>query len=628
MKIGIDFGTTKTMVSYYDTTEGLVKLIPLGRDMSKTDIPTTCHVSRSGKWTFGEDADDLAVIDPEGYARAFKLTLGSNDPVLMREVEGRSESWRAGDCATNFLGFIRERCEKRLGVIMQDDCSIDAATIAIPVCFSPARIAEIHQSAIDAGFKSVEFVSEPEAAACAFLRSHPDANFQQALVVDWGGGTIDISAVRRERDGRVKPIRGKSAGRDDIGGEEFDIAFLRHFSDKYEKVHGKLPIADNDVFRTLQLRRNARKDKEILSVKETVLSRMPGKGILRAWVRITRDEFNAKISTLVESACDLIESLKINNGGPIVLVGGTSKVPMVRTGLESRFPGVDILTWAESREAVAIGALKLEPWKPGNSHPYLDHLVSGKNRGSWLPVPGFRFLNDKAGDFRVKWLPNVPYSDENLHVLSTDIEGRWQPEPGYVWERTHNDKVRSSSIVHALWEPNFKHRAVQNVVSAEEEGQWTPMPGYEWRQVSKPEKGVKWVPGLEHPIWSNVVAADTAGIWRPEAGYIWDDDFDDAPRLEGELSDAIWESGIEHPNFPHVLTTDNEGIFKPEAGYVWVRPNGHIGRVRWRSGMSHPDHPHVHSMRTEGQWAADFGWEFINDDDGDLNVTKSWYNPF
>ena len=83
--IGIDFGTTKTMVSFLNPVTGRAELVRLGRD--RDSIPTTIHEDESGAVLFGEDADDQIVTDPEGYCRAFKLHLGESDSALPRSNE-------------------------------------------------------------------------------------------------------------------------------------------------------------------------------------------------------------------------------------------------------------------------------------------------------------------------------------------------------------------------------------------------------------------------------------------------------------------------------------------------------------------------------------------------------------
>ena len=102
--IGIDFGTTKTMVSYFNSATGRVELVRLGHD--RDSIPTTVHVDENGEFLFGEDADRQFEKDPEGYCRAFKLHLGENDPMLLRSEE------TAESLAARFLRCIREECEK------------------------------------------------------------------------------------------------------------------------------------------------------------------------------------------------------------------------------------------------------------------------------------------------------------------------------------------------------------------------------------------------------------------------------------------------------------------------------------------------------------------------------------
>ena len=203
--IGIDFGTTKTMVSYFNPATGLVELVRLGRD--RDSIPTTVHIDESGAFLFGEDADDQIEMDPEGYCRAFKLHLGERDSVSPRSDE------TAESLAAHFLRHVKDECEK---LVFHGE-AVTSATI------SPARKASLKRAAEAAGFTAISFLPEPEAAGTAFMRDNPADKFSRALVLDWGGGTLDIAVISRDSNGAIRADSHCAEGRDDIGGEEMDM---------------------------------------------------------------------------------------------------------------------------------------------------------------------------------------------------------------------------------------------------------------------------------------------------------------------------------------------------------------------------------------------------------------------
>lgn len=355
--IGIDFGTTKTMVSYLNPATGRPELVRLGRD--RDSVPTTIHVDESGEFLFGEDADDLIATDPEGYCRAFKLQLGEMDPVLPRAGQ------TAEALAARFLHYIKKECEQS---VFHGE-SVDTATLTIPVVFSPARKASLERAANAAGFSSVSFLPEPEAAGTAFLRDNPADKFSRAVVLDWGGGTLDIAMISRDREGNIHADRQCADGRDDIGGEEMDRVLLYKIDELWSEKYGVnlLGSGENES----QLLREAEKAKIFLSRKESTVFRKGPRTI-----DISRALFNELVDPFVRDAVALIRNALSKNGAKgeavpdaILLIGGTSLLSIVRETMEKEFPEIRVLSWHHSHEAVALGASRAEMASQAPSPP-------------------------------------------------------------------------------------------------------------------------------------------------------------------------------------------------------------------------------------------------------------------
>ncbi len=342
--IGIDFGTTKTMVSYLNSATGRPELVRLGRD--RDSIPTTVHVDESGEYLFGEDADDMIETDPEGYCRAFKLHLGEAEPVLPRSNE------TAESLAIKFLRHVKEECEQ---TVFHGE-TIDTTTITFPVKFSPARRESLKRAAEAAGFASISFVPEPEAAGTAFLRDNPTDKFSRALVLDWGGGTLDIAIISRNESGVIHADRRCAEGRDDIGGEEMDRLLLVTENNLWKEAFGT-PLIQSEEDEP-GLLRDTEKIKIGLSRKDSVTFRKGTKKL-----DISREQFRQLIDGMLNDTVQLVQTALANNkqrGNPdpdaILLIGGTSLCPAVREAMEKNFPALRVLAWHHSHEAVALGA--------------------------------------------------------------------------------------------------------------------------------------------------------------------------------------------------------------------------------------------------------------------------------
>lgn len=360
--IGIDFGTTKTMVSFFNPATGRAELVRLGRD--RDSIPTTIHQDESGEIVFGEDADDQMVEDPEGYCRAFKLHLGENDPVLPR-MGATAEALTKG-----FLLHIKEECEQNVF----HGKRVDTATITVPVSFSPSRKAALKRAAEAAGFSTISFLPEPEAAGTAFLRDNPSDVFSRALVFDWGGGTLDIAIISRDEDGTIHADRHCAEGRDDVGGEEMDRMLLLAGDEYWQQNFGAslVEAEENEP----KLLREAEKLKIGLSRKDIVTFRRGTRKL-----DVSRDQFRQIIGEMLDSAIELVKSALAKNrekGNPdpdaILLIGGTCQIPVVRETMEKNFPNLRVLSWHHSHEAVALGATE------GVTEPQThEKSQSGKN---------------------------------------------------------------------------------------------------------------------------------------------------------------------------------------------------------------------------------------------------------
>ena len=343
-QIGIDFGTTKTMVSFLNPVTGRAELVRLGRD--RDSIPTTVHQDENGELLFGEDADDLIETDPEGYCRAFKRHLGEIDSLLTRK-EATAEF-----LTKRFLAHIKAECEQN---VFHGEC-IDAATITVPVSFSPSRKAALKRAAEAAGFAAVTLMPEPEAAGIAFMRDNPSESFSRALVLDWGGGTLDIAIISREEDGKIHASPHCAEGRDDMGGEEMDRGVLVNLDAIWKGDFG-VSLLSSEANEPCLLR-EAEKVKIGLSRKNSVPFRRGTRKI-----EITRDKFDRIISDLTDEAVRLVNSALSKNkalGNPdpdaILLIGGTCQVPVVREAMEKNFSSLRVLSWHHSHEAVALGA--------------------------------------------------------------------------------------------------------------------------------------------------------------------------------------------------------------------------------------------------------------------------------
>ena len=346
--IGIDFGTTKTLVSRIIARTGEPETVRLGQGTDH--IPTSVFIMDNGEMMFGDEADDR-ITDPDGvYLRGFKMKLGTSTPVYAHwNEEGELNNYMASKLATRYLSYIRTRVQN---TVFAGE-PITRAIITRPVEFSPARCEELRQAAIAAGFDEVELTSEPEAAGLAFCRLNDTRAFHHsALIVDWGGGTLDFALVTRENN-RIITHPHYTAGDTTMGGERFD-EMLWNYAETHLRQQG---INNVNEVAMLPI---VRKNKEKLSSSQKTTLRLSHEFGACPPIELTQTLFNALIQNFVEQAAEkiiqLLESIPAaDKPEMLILIGGSCHIPYIKDKLEEvcQLPAV---SWHLSREAVSLGA--------------------------------------------------------------------------------------------------------------------------------------------------------------------------------------------------------------------------------------------------------------------------------
>ncbi|MBR5894916.1 MAG: ribosomal protein L7/L12 [Akkermansia sp.] len=347
LSIGIDFGTTKTLVSHINPQTGMPETLRLGR--GRDYIPTSAYVDADGQISFGDDADEMLEDLRGRYLRGFKMNLGSSTPLHMYLEGGQPRLLTAKELVKAYLRFIRQLVQER--VYLGEE--ITAATITRPVNFSPAQCLELEQAAKEAGFDSVKFTTEPEAAGLAFCRMNAAQAFKHsALIVDWGGGTLDFALVTRKGDA-ISTHSNLTDGDTTMGGETFDEK-LWNYTEKTLKEQG---VERLNV--TTQLPK-VRRAKEQLSTKDNVTLRLSYEGGTCPPLALSREIFNnlivKEINEAVEKVLKLLGRIP-NDQKPemLLLVGGSSTIPLIKEKLVTHCQ-LPAHSWHYSREAVAMGA--------------------------------------------------------------------------------------------------------------------------------------------------------------------------------------------------------------------------------------------------------------------------------
>ena len=344
--LGVDLGTTFTAAAIGDGQHA--EIVPLG-DRSP-QAASVIYQAPDGSFRYGEAAERHAAGEPERIAREFKRRIGDQTPVF---VAGSPMSAHALSKA--LLGWTVEQ------VIGGQGAPPDRVVVTCPANWGPYR-RELMSQVISLNTDApIEVRSEPEAAAVHFAASRRVGVGESVAVYDLGGGTFDAAVLRRTSE-RAFELLGSPDGIEQLGGVDFDEAVFERVSRGIDWA--RLDPEDPETLTGLaRLRRDCTEAKEALSSEtETTVPILLGARPTR--VRLTRSEFQELIGPLLADTVEILDRVVRRSGvtpdelAAIVLVGGSSRVPLVSELITARFRRPAVLS-PQPKLCVAMGAALL-----------------------------------------------------------------------------------------------------------------------------------------------------------------------------------------------------------------------------------------------------------------------------
>lgn len=337
MIIGIDLGTTNSLVAYF--TEDGPKIIP--NRMGKHLTPSVVSMDEEEQIYVGESAAERMLLYPDSAASVFKRDMGSK-----RQYKLLHKTFLAEELSSFVLRALKEDAEHYLGE------EVTEAVISVPAYFNDARRRATRRAGELAGLKVERIISEPTAAAIAYgLYENKDrARF---LVFDLGGGTFDVSIL--ELYDTILEVRAV-AGDNFLGGEDFTAVLETMFFEK----HRKLDRLSLDEKTLRHIHRQAEQCKLAFSDSRT--------GKMQCKVGDEALELSVDLADYEDACEELLDRIRkpvkrslsdahirLSDIDKVVLVGGATKSPVIRRFVSKLFkmlPDTNI----NPDEAVALGA--------------------------------------------------------------------------------------------------------------------------------------------------------------------------------------------------------------------------------------------------------------------------------
>tara|TARA_B100000683_G_scaffold37420_1_gene32707 strand:+ start:978 stop:2945 length:1968 start_codon:yes stop_codon:yes gene_type:complete len=366
--IGIDLGTTYSCVGVFK--DGSVEII--ANDQGNRITPSYVAWS-DGERLVGDAAKNQATINPENTVFDVKRLIGRNfkdktvqadkklfpfklvnqqgKPYVQVDVKGEKKRFAPEEVSSMILQKMRSIAESFM------DQEIVNAVVTVPAYFNDAQRQATKDAGRIAGINVARIINEPTAAAIAYGLDKKGAE-KNILVFDLGGGTFDVTLLTI--DNGVFEVLATN-GDTHLGGEDFDQRIMKYFMKIIKKKH-KVDIR-KDKRAMQKLRRESERVKRALSTQAQARAEIEAlfdgidfsETLTRArFEELNQDLFKKTLGPVKKVLEDA--GLKKSEVDELVLVGGSTRIPKVRSLLQDYFNGKKPNTGINPDEAVAYGA--------------------------------------------------------------------------------------------------------------------------------------------------------------------------------------------------------------------------------------------------------------------------------
>ena len=364
--VGIDLGTTNSLVA--SVIDGVPLVI---RDESGDGLlPSVVTVDEGGSAFVGREAQRRLLTDPTRTAYSVKRFMGRGPDDAGTEA-GLLPFGLAGEAggvvrirlgARDFTppelsAFILRELKRRAEAFFMGkgefDFEVDRAVITVPAYFNDAQRTATRDAGRLAGLDVLRIINEPTAASLAYGLDRRTRG--TIAVYDLGGGTFDISILKVE-EGVFQVL--STNGDTHLGGDDIDQILMARVLDEAGGGLRSNPEAVQAIRKAVIHAKWDLSEREDTEIRVDEVANLPGFAVRR---RITRDEFEALIKPVVDRTVGPCRQALADAGlrpadiDEVVLVGGSTRVPMVRRAVREVFgrePQADL----NPDEVVALGA--------------------------------------------------------------------------------------------------------------------------------------------------------------------------------------------------------------------------------------------------------------------------------
>ena len=399
--IGIDLGTTNS-VAAIRAALGAVQVL---QNSESQDLTRSVVGSYRDQIRVGQLALDQQLLAPQDTIESIKRLMGRgyrDEAVqrvkakaayaLMEPEDGTDDDVRVLMGGKQYSpiqisAMILEKIKKDAEMRLSD--AVEFAVITVPAYFTDKQKDATRKAGQLAGLKVQKILEEPTAAALAFgVDNVAPEDSKTILVYDLGGGTFDVSVITIVNGAFVQlNIEGDMW----LGGDDFDRKIMDHILQYVSSVYG-IDGSTNPQF-MVKLKEKAEQAKRALSTMTrtdiTIVGMLKDEegNLINVELEMTRSDFESLIAPEVARSMDIVRAAIINAGEAmtpeqidhVLLVGGSSYIPLIRSSLATIFGRDKIMSNVDPMKCVANGAAILSAKWSEKVECSNGHINPGKN---------------------------------------------------------------------------------------------------------------------------------------------------------------------------------------------------------------------------------------------------------
>ena len=437
--IGIDLGTTNSVVAFKDVTVRTIQTGANNEDLCRSCVAMdkngnfivgnsvynawkrhAPNIVVSAKRLMGAAINDANVQKMKGDKHSYpfgiqKLSSGTEDAVAIL-LHGKE--YTPEQISAEILRSLKNDANTKLG-------DVEYAVITVPAYFNEKQKSATKKAAKMAGLKVLQLLAEPTAAALSygFDNLKPDED-KTLLIYDFGGGTFDLSILTAAGGQFVETGAGGDRW---LGGDDIDVILSDYVKEQIE--------ANNNI--NLQDLLSQKTEKEVKeftaglksdveNAKKTLSQSTSATIFISQYLEdedeepiddivVSRDTFESLIRPLIQRTIDLIEELLVKTSisaddiSNILLVGGSSCIPLVKRMLVEKYGEEKVLSSEKPMLAIAHGAAI---------------LAASIDTSKWK--------DDDDDDFDENEAPSdgpIVYTTKHNYLIQVQKEGKKELEP-------------------------------------------------------------------------------------------------------------------------------------------------------------------------------------------------------